>query len=172
MKKINTEASMVYDEKLVKASFGYLGQEGYFSNYKDFDVYIEGVLESVTVSNGSNYPYTNKYDCNGFDYFIPKNFVVFFKEEKEKKLRPFKYMSEFFDKTGFKVGEVITIKRFGCDDQEYEETCVFSGYRIVTNTEPQITTVVFGNNRRTFNELKNGFKYYKNGEWLPFGIEE
>ena len=88
-------------------------------------------------------------------------------EETEKKtLRQFKSTEEFFNVTGFKIGDVVQIKNFV--GYKYTETSILNGFRVYTNE----TYVIFGANSRSFDELFKHFKFYKNGKWLRFGIEE
>ena len=175
MKKINTSNSLIFSKNLddAKDSLEYLGQEGYFSNSKEFSEYEEAELDVVHVGNVANFvyrPYTCIRDGDGhsFSYFIPKSAVAFVEEEPKKKgLRPFKSLEEFFNVTGFKVGDVVQIKRFS--DLIYETamlTCI-----IVSEKFHRIY-VIFGASARSFDELFKHYKYYKNGEWLRFGVEE
>ena len=178
MKKINTSKSLVFGSKVedVKNSLEYLDQEGYFSNSKDFSEYKEAELDIVRVSNFANFvfnPYT--YISDGFrysfSYFIPKSKVVFVEEEPKKKtLRPFKSIDEFFEVTGFWIGCVVKIKNFaGCT---FEETTLITGFRYYTDNEFHRMYVIFGECARPLSDLFMHYKYYKNGEWLSFGVEE
>ena len=175
MKKINTSNSLIFSKNLddAKDSLEYLGQEGYFSNSKDFSEYKEAELDIVHVANVANFvyrPYVSIVDGDGhsFSYFIPKNKVVFVEEEPKKKtLRPFNSLEEFFNVTGFKVGDVVQIKRFS--DLIYETamlTCirVFEEYHRID--------VTFGSSAHALSELFKHYKYFKNGEWKRFGVEE
>ena len=102
-----------------------------------------------------------------FCKFIPKIKAVFVEEEpKQKTLRPFKSIEEFFNVTGFTIGEVVQIKNFV--GYKYEETAILNGFRVYTNE----TYVIFGAGSRSFDELFKHYKYYKNSKWLRFGVEE
>ena len=173
MKKIDASKSLIFDSKVkdVKNSLEHLDQEGYFSNSKEFSEYKEAKLDVVRVSNVANFvfnPYTFVRDGfrYSFGYFIPKSKVVFLEEPKKKPLRPFKSIDEFFNVTGFKIGEVIKIKNFG--NYPYEEKSIINGFRVYKNE----TYVIFGAGSRSFDELFMHFKYYKNDNWLRFGVEE
>ena len=110
-----------------------------------------------------------KIDANKsliFCRFIPKTKVVFIEEQKEKTLRPFKSIEEFFAATGFTIGDVVKIKNFV--GYKYEETAILNGFRVYTNE----TYVIFGAGSRSFDELFKHFKYYKNCKWCRFGVEE
>ena len=94
-----------------------------------------------------------------------------FKEEPEKKaLRPFKSIDEFFAETGFIIGDVVKIKKFG--NYTYTEKSIFSGVREYIDEEFHRKDAVFGASTHSFDELFKHFKYLKNGEWLRFGVEE
>ena len=178
MKKIDTSNSLIFGRKNedVKNSLEYLDQECYFSNSKDFSEYEEGELDIVHVANFANVvyrPYTSISDGDGhsFNYFIPKSKAVFIEEEPKKKtLRPFKSLEEFFNVTGFKVGDIVQIKNFaGCT---FEETTIITGFRVYTDEECHRMDVIFGGSARPLDELFKHYKYFINGEWLPFGVEE
>ena len=175
MKKIDVSKSLIFGRKVedIKNSLEYLDQVGYFSNCKDFSEYKEAKLDIVRVCNIANYafnPYTYVHDGfrYSFSYFIPKSEVVFV--EEEKKLRPFKTIDEFFNVTGFKIGDVVRIKTFaGC---AFDEKTLITGFRVYTDEEYHRKDVIFGASSRPLDDLFKHFKYYKNGEWLPFGVEE
>lgn len=171
MKKINTSKSLIFgrEYKDIKNSLEYLNQDGYFSNRKDFSDYTEGKLDVVEVADFRFRPYAfiNDGDCHVFSYFIPKSEVVF---AGEKPLRPFKSLEEFFNVTGFKVGDIVQIKRFG--NLNYEETAMLIGTRLYIDDKPNRVEICFGSTPRNLSVLCKNCKYFKNGEWLPFGVEE
>ena len=176
MKKIDINKSLIFSRNIedLKNSLDYLYQNGYFSNSEFFSEYEEGVLDGVHASNFMFRPYeaTHKGDNQFFSYFIPESKAVFVEEEPKKKtLRPFKSIDEFFEVTGFKIGEVVQIKRFG--NYTYEEKCMFTGFRVLTDEDFHgKIDIVFGSLARSFKELYENFKYYKNGKWVRFGVEE
>ena len=177
MKKIDVSKSLIFGRKVedIKNSLEYLDQECYFSNSKDFSEYKEAKFDIVRVCNKANYafkPYTYVRDSYrySFSYFIPKSEVAFVEEEPNKKtLRPFKSREEFFNVTGFKVGDVVQIKRFG--DFIYE-TAMLTCFRLYLDGAPSRLEIYFGSNAYSFDELFKHYKYLKNGEWLRFGVEE
>lgn len=178
MKKINTSKSLIFGRKVedIKNSLEYLDQECYFSNSKDFSDYKEAKLDIVRVCNIANYafnPYTYVHDGfrYSFSYFIPKNKATFIEEEpKKKELRPFKSLEEFFNVTGFKVGDIVQIKRFG--NLNYEETAILTSIKLYLDGAYRRVEICFGSTARSLNDLFKCCKYFKNGEWLPFGVEE
>ena len=171
MKKIDTNKSLIFSRNIeyFKNSLEYLNQEGYFSNREDFSEYDEGKLEVVQVAKSASsfYGFMREGNVHNFIYFIPKPKAVFVEEEHEKKtLRSFNSIDEFFNVTGFKIGEVVKIKNF--IGYKYEEKSILNGFRVYTNE----TYAIFGSGSRSFDELFAHFKYYKNGKWLRFGVEE
>lgn len=178
MKKIDASKSLIFSREFedLKNSLEYLGQEGYFSNSKDFSEYEEAELDIVRVGSVANLvlrPYTFARDgfINSFSYFIPKSEVVFVEEEpKEKTLRQFKSIDEFFEVTGFKIGDIVKIKKFG--NLNFEETAMLTGIRLYIDGEYRRIEIYFGSVARSFSVLFEYFKYFKNGEWVRFGVEE
>ena len=84
--------------------------------------------------------------------------------EKEKKLRPFKNVIEFFKVTKSEINEVI---RYRQKKNAQQVVIMINGY---TNDE----LVIFGG---TYHSLTNLFEYYEyydndNTQWRPFGVEE
>lgn len=174
MKKIDISKSLIFSRNIkdLKNSLDYLYQDGYCSNSEDFSDYEEGNLDGVHASNFMFRPYELTCNCNNqfFTYFIPKSKVVFVEEEPKKKtLRPFKSIEEFFAVTGFKIGEVVHIKRFA--NCSYTEKSILNGFRVYTDEFHRID-VIFGSGSRTLDELFKYYEYYKSGKWLRFGVEE
>ena len=177
MKKIDTSNSLIFGSKVedVKNSLEHLDQEGYFSNSKYFSEYKEGKLDIVRVSNVANlfnpYAYLRDGFRYAFSYFIPKSEVVFVEEEPKKKtLRPFKTIDEFFNVTGFKIGDVVRIKNFA--GYKFDGKTIITGFRVYTDEEYHRKDIIFGASPRPLDDLFKHYKYYKNGEWLRFGVEE
>ena len=171
MKKIDVNKSLIFSRNVkdLKKSLKYLYLGGYFSNSENFSEYLEGTLDGVHAANFMFRPF--ECTCNGynqfFSYFIPENKAAFVEEEPEKKtLRQFKSMDEFFNVTGFKIGNVVQIKNFV--GYKYEEKSILNGFRVYTNE----TYVIFGSSSRSFDELFKHYKYFKNGKWCRFGVEE
>lgn len=88
----------------------------------------------------------------------------------EKTLRQFKSLEEFFNVTGFKVGDVVQIKRFG--NLNYEETAILTSIKLYTDGAYRRIEICFGSTARSLSDLFKCCKYFKNDEWLPFGVEE
>ena len=171
MKKIDANKSLIFCRNIedLQNSLEYLNLDGYFSNSDDFSEYEEATLDIVQVAKfvSSIYWFVRDGNVHGFIYFIPKTKAVFVEEEpKQKTLRAFKSIEEFFNITGFTIGDVVKIKNFV--GYKYEETSILNGFRVYTDE----TYAIFGAGSRSFDELFKHYKYYKNGKWCRFGIEE
>ena len=177
MKKIDASNSLIFGIKVedIKNSLEYLDQEGYFSNSKQFSEYKKAKLDIVRVYTANlaynPYAYTRDGLIHSFSYFIPKSKAVFVEEEPKKKtLRPFKSLEEFFTVTGFKVGDIVQIKRFG--NLSYEETAILTSIKLYLDGAYRRVEICFGSTARSLSDLFKCCKYFKNNEWLPFGVEE
>ena len=181
MKKIDVSKSLIFGRKVedVKNSLEYLDQECYFSNSKNFSDYKEAKLDVVRVGNMADflfspYAFVRNGFYNSFSYFIPKSKVTFVEEEPKKKtLRSFKSLEEFFNVTGFKVGDIVQIQKFGNLIYIYEETVILTCIRLYNMNERfNGIEISFGSNAYSFDELFKHYKYFKDGDWLPFGVKE
>ena len=174
MKKIDVSKSLIFSRNIedFQNSLEYLNLSGYFSNSEDFSEYEEATLDVVQAAKhaSSFYGFIRDGNVHNFIYFIPKLKAVFVEEPDQKKLRPFKSIDEFFAETGFIIGDVVKIKKFG--NYTYEEKSIFSGVRVYIDEEFHRKDAIFGASTHSFDELFKHFKYYKNGKWLRFGIEE
>ena len=101
---------------------------------------------------------------------MKKSEVAFVEEEPKKTLRPFKSIDEFFNVTGFKIGDIVQIKKV--DNLIYEETSILTGTRLYIDEEYRRIEIFFGTSARPFSVLFEHYKYFKNGEWMRFGVEE
>lgn len=165
MKKIDVNKSVIYGNGIadLKKSFEYLNEEGYFSNYEDFSIYIEGILKSVTVSDGEDYPYTNKYDSHGFDYFIPKDKVIF--EGEPKRYRPYKGLAEL----PFTIGNIIRYReKQSCN--EYKGMVIEIEYQ--KDYPYEVNNIILGGVSATPQELFDNYELLdKDCQYAPFGFE-
>ena len=174
--KIDVEKSMIYrfdDTTDLSEAVLKLGEKGYFSDDKDFSNYATGTLTRVWCwfeKIEFAFTYRNEKTTDSCRYFIPENQVVFKEEPKEKTLRPFKSIDEFFEVTGFRIGGAVKIKNFaGC---AFDETTIITGFRVYTDEEFHRMDVIFGGSARPLDDLFKHYKYFKNGDWLRFGVEE
>lgn len=173
--KIDVEKSAIYkfDDRMdLSGAALFLGEKGYFSDNEDFSSYVIGTLTRVFCClEQSVFPFIceDEKTTESYRYFIPENNVVF-NEEKKKKLRPFRSVEEFFAVTGFKIGDIVKIQGFS--NYTYEEKSILNGVRVYTDDEFHRMDVMFGSSSHPLSELFKHFKYYKNGKWLRFGVEE
>lgn len=143
-----------------------IDQDVYMSDDADFEDYYKYRLIGIRLVEGDPYVFVGS-DYDAYKYFILAKDAKF-KEEKEKKLRPFKSVFEFNRETGCeKLGDVITFKMI---NGKFDETCIFTGYRFLE--EDNQTIILLGGMGYTFKELKEDYLYLKDGEFIPFGIEE
>ena len=172
--KIDVEKSIIYrfdDRNDLSEAVLMLGENGYFSNDKNFSNYIFGTLSRVLCwLEKTKRTFVNRNEESAYSYFVPENKVVFKEEPKKKTLRPFKSIDEFFAETGFIIGEVVEIKKFS--NYTYEEKSIFGGVRVYIDEEFHREDAIFGASTHSFDELFKHFKYFKYGEWFPFGVEE
>jgi hypothetical protein len=152
------------------AAIDLIGEEVYLSDDENFESYRKGHLLEVKYANDIIYPFLGGYEVGSYKYFILAKDAKFI-EEKPKKLRPFTSTYEFAQVTGCNIGDVITIRRI---DRTFEESCVVNGYRYVDTgpSTPHCVYTTLGSDKYTFEELLQYFKYRKNDEWYPFGVEE
>ena len=173
--KIDVEKSIIYrfDDRMdLSEAVLMLGEKGYFSDNEDFSNYVIGTLARVVCwFDQADFTFScrNEETCEVYRYFIPESKVVFNKEKK-KKLRQFKSIEEFFAVTGFKIGDIVRIQAFS--SLTFDETSILNGVRVYTNDEFHRMDVMLGSSSHPLSELFKNFKYYKNGEWLRFGVEE
>ena len=174
MKKIDANKSLIFSRNIedFQNSLEYLNLSGYFSNSEDFSEYEEATLDVVQVAKVSSsfYGFMRDGNVHNFIYFIPKLKAVFKEEPEKKALRPFKSMEEFFNATGFEIGDIVKIKKFG--NYTYDEKSIFGGVRVYIDEEFHRKDAIFGASTHSFDELFRHFKYYKNGKWHRFGVEE
>lgn len=172
MKKINVDKSLVFDRRMesLKASLGYINQEGYFSEYDDFSEYKEGTLASVLISDNVGHPYENGVNVYNYHYFIPKRNVVFEDDEPIKYYRSFKTIGEFLTNVGLKdESEKVQFLEFRSMASGDVYNITYNGYEI---DKFGTVYVHLGSHIFSLQELYQYHEYALNSfEWLPFGIE-
>lgn len=169
-KPLDLNGVKVYTKADVIDAMCLIGQDVYMSDDADFEDYYKYRLIGIQFEEDSSYAFIGDDDCQRiiYKYFILEKKAKF-KEEKEKKLRPFKSIIEFGWETGCEeLGDKITIRSI---HGKFDESCIFNGYRVLHDNS-QTTMIVLGGVAHTFQELKEGYLYSKAGEWHPFGIEE
>lgn len=169
-KPLDLENIKIYTKADVIDAMRLIGQNVYMSDDADFEEYYKYKLIGIQFEEDSSYTFIGSDDCQRiiYKYFILEKNAKF-KEEKEKKLRPFKSIIEFGWETGCeKLGDKITIRSiYG----KFDEECILNGYRVMHDND-QTQIIVLGGVAHTFRALQEGYLYSKNGEWHPFGIEE
>lgn len=179
--QLDLKSTRIYENTMgdILCAFAHLGEEVYLSDDKSFNTFTKGKLIGVSyiicgVDYNAHNPWT-KYPFVGksveddgleksahYKYFILAEYAKF----KEKKLRPFVSIQEFIERTECEIGNLITFKR---KDHSTEYNMLFAGYAL---TEDGEVLIYLGAKYYVLGELMNNFLYYRDGEWLPFGIEE
>lgn len=173
--ELDLSCSRIYTEDDVADAISLIGQDVYMSNYIDFSVYSKNEFIGVNYVIDNSFSTLYPFICKGKDgnerssyrYFILAKDAKFkeFKEE-EKELRPFNSIEEFIEGTECEIGNLITFKR---KDHSTEYNMLFAGYALTGDGE---VLIYLGTKYYVLEELMNNFLYYRDGEWLPFGIEE
>lgn len=141
-----------------------VGMEGYFADrlttFANLGNCREGTL--ISIDWKSYFPFEAKVNKGKevvqFAFFLPARDV----KKKEKKYRPFASTEEFFEKTGFEVGDVIHVR----EDSNVEFHLMLVGWA-------EGTLMLGSMEKLTFKELFKWFELW-NGEdkFIPFGVEE
>ena len=159
----------------IKDAIDLIGQEVYMSDYADFCTYRKcELMGAMRVKGKGNsfaalYPFVCVDENNiqrAYKYFILAKDAKFVGEEgaKEKKLRPYKNISEFCNETGCEeVGvDTIVIRN---KDSKLLSVLLYTGY--------SDDIVCLGGYIFTFADLLKNYEYALNSfEWLPFGVLE
>lgn len=140
----------------------YVNTKGYFTdyyeNFSDLRKLFYGTC--VDIDNVSEFPFrlSNSERKENYKFFLPEKFV-----KKEKKLRPYKNISEFCNHTGCKfVGShCINIRN---KDTKCEELLLYTGF--------SNETVHLGGYVSTLEALFNSYEFLYKGDWMPFGVED
>lgn len=147
----------------------YEGLGGYFTDcycdFADLDNCYYGTLSRIDFS--SEYPYhaegeaeSKKEDIGWFAFFLPERDVK--RKEKKWNFRPFNDTREFFEKTGFEVGDVIYVRD---KDSNVEFHLMLVGWAE--------NTLLLGVNRLNLKELFKWFELWDGeNKFIPFGVEE
>lgn len=170
MKKIDTEKSKIYKYYLIEDQaeclLKYLGNEGYFSNDTDFENYVECVLWGI-ISRATNLD--NKFVTkvnDGYNFFIPKDLLVFIDEQPTKKYRPFMYLDEL----PFRVGDTVTYRCKSCTSMS---RAMVIGIEHQNNDDCELDNIIIGGINCTPQELFDHYELLGNDcQYKPFGVEE
>lgn len=167
MEKINVEKSTVFannTEDLKVAAFECLNKDGYFSHLQDFSQYRQGNLEAVTITSSTEHPYRNRHDnLNEYEYFIPKDKVVF--EGEPKRYRPYKGIAEL----PFVIGNIIRYrKKHSCN--EYKGMVIAIEHQ--KDYPYDVENIIIGGVSVTPQELFDNYELLdKDSQYKPFGFE-
>lgn len=179
VKQLDLSNVRIYENKkrdMVEA-IDLIGQDVYVSNDVDFSKHHKCKLVEVNCVIGESYtslyPFVGECKASekhGYKYFILAQDAKFI-EGQPKKLRPFKSSWEFTEVTGCDIGDVITIRRV---DSGFDESCIVSSFKYLDTgpSTPHRVYTTLGTDKYTFEELLQYFKYRKDDEWYPFGVEE
>lgn len=177
MEKLDLEKSRVYSHTKddIIAAMSLVGQEVYMSDCVNFDVYYKRILAGVQFIENDSAPFlggVNERGKEAYNYFILAKDAKFVGEKKEKKLRPYNDITEFWYETGCDaIGrDTITVRN---KVTKQESVLLYIGY--------SNDMVHLGGCQITFKALLEFYEFYESydlydsnydgGEWLPFGIE-
>lgn len=153
-----------FDVNYVSEQDLYTGLEGYFTDnigmFSDLDKCRYGTLEKIDWD--SIYPFYTRpaQNCSPVHYghFLSVRNV----KPKGKKYRPFANTKEFFEKTGFEVGDVIHMRD---KDDGIEYHLMLVGW--------SKDTLMLGVSKLTLNDLFKWFELWDGeNKFIPFGVEE
>ena len=152
-------------EKCVK----YIGQKGYFTNnidfFKNIDFCIYGTLEEVHAEQADSF---QMYNRKFFRYFIPEYFV----KPKEKKYRPYKTISEFFEKENLETYSKIRIRNKNC---QYDSQVVhIVGFGQKKIDDGYVEYLMLGCHEYSLENLFANYEFQLayTEDYKPFGVEE
>ncbi len=151
----------------------YLHTYGYFADHiEDFAKLNEIDMNELTsIQQDFKYPYAWRYD-NTFKFFLPCAFVADEEEKKEKKLRPYKTVSEFFEKEGLDTYSKIRIRN---KNHPYDsQTVHIVGFGQTKINDDYIEYLMMGCHEYTLDSLFKNFEFQLacTDEFKPFGVEE
>lgn len=140
----------------------YVNTKGYFTdhyeNFNDVEKLFYGTLSCIYKNSAFSYEFSNDGISNCYKFFLPEKFV-----KKEKKLRPYKDISEFCNNTGCeRIGvDIIKVRN---KNNKVESTLLYSGF--------SKNVVHLGGYVILFSELFNNYEFLCKSDWMPFGVEE
>ena len=149
----------------------FIGKKGYFSHYIDNYADLENTVLGTLGSTGDKFhesfvcteePFDNYY----YEFFIPAEWV---KQKSEITFEP--YTLETFENE-FNIGDVLMFRgKSNTDRAGSNYKCVYSGYRIFTETcSISNAIVILGLWGFRLSELFDLYEIYRDGKWLPFGV--
>ena len=144
----------------------YVNTKGYFTDYYEHFNNVRqvhyGTLVDVDSNSEFSYRLHNSDREESYKFFLPEMFV-----KKEKKLRPYKNISEFCNNTGCKIigSHCIHIRH---KDTKKEELLLYTGVGYYNDLD----TVHLGSYTKTLEGLFNNYEFLYKGNWMPFGVED
>lgn len=142
----------------------YINTKGYFTdyydNFSDVGKLFYGTLVDIDSNSQFSYRLSNSERKESYKFFLPEKFV-----KKEKKLRPFKNISEFCNNTGCKIvgAHCIYIR---IKDTKREEILLYTGFDFGNDA------VHLGGHVLTLETLFYNYEFLYKGDWMPFGVED
>lgn len=152
----------------------YLHTYGYFAdNIEDFvDLDKIDMRELTDIQQEFKYPYSASSCNDSFKFFLPCAFVADEKEKKEKKYRPYKTVSEFFEKENLDTYSKIRIRN---KNHPYDsQTVHIVGFGQTKINDGYIEYLMMGCHEYTLDSLFKNFEFQLayTDEFKPFGVEE
>lgn len=146
----------------------YLHTSGYFADHiEDFwNLDTIDMRELTDIQQEFKYPYSASSCNDSFKFFLPCAFVADEKEEKEKKLRPYKTIGEF--PRGI-IGSVLTYR-----SKSAPSVHILTSLQSIALKDGKLIYVYMDGLRFTPSDLLTDYEYLNatSDEWLPFGVEE
>ena len=144
----------------------YIDTVGFFAeSLSDLQKNItEGITDTLrSVDTDNAWCFTS--DNDSFPFFLPASKVI----KPEKKYRPYKDMTEFYNNV-VDLGGAVTIRSKLAKQKEITSMLI----AISWNTEQKKNRVLFSGfaSYFTFEELLEYWEIYSDCEWKPFGVEE
>ena len=159
-----TEDYKIYSCFNAEQAQEYINTKGYFTDfYEHFNDVRQvhyGTLVDIDSNSEFSYRLHNSDRKESFRFFLPEKFV-----KKEKKLRPYKNISEFCNNTGCKIigSHCIYIR---IKDTKCEEILLYTGFSFGNDA------VHLGGHVLTLQTLFNNYEFLRKGDWMPFGVED
>lgn len=174
-KPLDLNGVKVYTKADVIDAMNLIGQDVYMSDDADFENYYKYKLIGIQFEEDSSYAFIGSDDCQRIIYkYLILEKDAKFKEEKEKKLRPFKDIKEFFEETGLDLGKVITYRPK--ESNAKIKAIVVGAIEYIESQFPEkdLISIQFSNKSYSPDELLKYFVYLdpQTNKWHPFGIEE
>lgn len=142
----------------LKEAKQFLGEKGYFSDFFSKYAHISNMKEDVLQSLDEHHDEAFLSTCNKWEFFLPSEWV----KEPEKKYRPYTVM-EFIKE--YPLGSHL---HFRPKDKLIEMHRLIDGYNDCLNGAG---TLFMCGAMYSMSELYDNYDIFKDGEWVPFGIE-